>query len=89
MSVSLKLDRDFLHPSDRARLVSTMVDENMTAFVTLSSVPQQTLALQLDGELFRGQRQMGVSSLTRSDARALQNEGEKIVTLAHKMLTLV
>ena len=154
-SVSLKLDRDFLHPSDRVKLAPSMRKENMTAFLTLTSTQQQVDVLRLDGELFRApglnwtevgsekpmvgneiknhalaaalqqkaefstqdlnkfkvgelshdnyikvegkyyrpavkdNRHISVSSVKRADAKSLSEDGEKIITLAHRMLSLV
>ena len=88
-SVSLKSDRDFLHPKDRDRLAPGMrVEmENMTAFVTVSNADEQAQALRLDGLVLRGRR-LSVSTVSRADAKALQNKGEQIITLAQRMLTL-
>jgi len=88
VSVSLKLDRDFLHPADRLRLAPSIRNENMTGFITVSCPDQQREALQLDGHLLRGCR-LAVKTVPRADAKALQHDGEHIVTLAHRLLTLV
>ena len=87
-NLSLKLDRDFLHPRDRERLARTMLNENMTAFATLCDPQQQKDSLKLNSEKFRGLRDLFVSTIGRADSKELQHDGEKIVKLAHRMLSL-
>jgi hypothetical protein len=87
VTLSLKLDRDFLHPSDRARLSSSMYNENMTAFLTVSNARHQKQALNLNGQSFRGHL-IRVNTVARADAKTLPEDGEKIVTIVHRILSL-